>query len=211
MCTQEVKSSRKTIICKYSSKHPKGALNSASKGYLFSSKRNLKRLTRTQGRNNLCTCAVVPKIMFSLKSPIFWFWNYSVLPLHRIFSYFSFLGRDARGRLLHFSVSTGRREGGNSKGGLFQGCSYIIIRIYVDSKTDVPGVKYSSISILYFKSVEKLNIPRCGESRKINKLITNLVSSNEIMCLREWKIAWVVLCCRDWKLFRRIINALCPN
>ena len=56
----------------------------------------------------------------------------------------------------------------------------IINRIYVDSKTDVLGVKYTSISILYFKSVEK-----CGEAEKNNKLITNLVSSSEIMCLRE--------------------------
>ena len=54
----------------------------------------------------------------------------------------------------------------------------IIIRIYVDSETDVLGVKYSSISILYFKSVEKLNInSKVEKAEKNNKLITNLVSS----------------------------------
>lgn len=42
----------------------------------------------------------------------------------------------------------------------------IINRIYIDSKTGVLGVKDSSISILYFKSVEKLNILRWRSRKK---------------------------------------------
>lgn len=42
----------------------------------------------------------------------------------------------------------------------------IINRIYVDSKIDVLGVKYTSISILYFKSVEKLIILRWRSRKK---------------------------------------------